>query len=392
MRAYIIRGEPVDYYAIDTLLTEEEKRFRGRVSKFVDEECLPIIADHFDKGIFPMHLIPRIAQMGLFGLHVDGYECKKTSHTVYGLVCQEFGRCDSGLRALFSVQNSLVMYPIYTFGSENQKGKWLPLMARGEAIGCFALSEPDYGSDPSRMSTFAEKKGDHWVVNGTKMWITNGPIAHVAIVWARTAEGIRGFLVEARTPGFTITNIQRKFSYRTSPTGVLSFKNCDVPEENMLPQALGLKSIFQCLNYARFGVACSALGSAIACFGVARAFAQTRNVFDKPIASYQLVQDRLVQMITEITKAQLLTHHLSRLMDRNQARHAQVSLVKLNNVREAMKIARLARDILGGRGILADHHVIRHICDLEAVSTLEGTENMHTLIIGQDLTGISAFV
>jgi glutaryl-CoA dehydrogenase len=387
-----LKGEAVDYYAIDSLLTEEEKSFRSRVSKFVDEECLPIIADHFDRGTFPMQLIPRIAQMGLFGLHVDGYGCKKASDTVYGLVCQEFGRCDSGLRALFSVQNSLVMYPIYTFGSEEQKKKWLPLMARGEAIGCFGLSEPDFGSDPSRMSTSAKRRGDKWVINGSKMWISNGPIARVAIVWARTEEGIRGFLVEAGTPGFKTTPIQRKFSYRTSPTGLLAFKDCTVPEENLLPRALGLKSIFQCLNYARFGVACSALGSAIACFQAARAFAQTRKVFEKPIASYQLVQDRLVRMITEITKAQVLTYHLGRLLDQNQARHVQISLAKLNNVREAMEVARMARDVLGGRGILADHHVIRHLCDLEAVSTLEGTENMHTLIIGQDLTGISAFV
>ena len=382
----------MDFYQIDTLLTEEEKDYRSRVSKFVDEECLPIMAEHFDRATFPMHLIPRMAEMGLFGLHVEGFGCQKASHTVYGLVCQELGRGDSGLRALFSVQNSLVMYPIYAFGSEEQKGRWLPLMARGEAIGCFGLSEPDFGSDPARMTTSAERRGGGWVINGTKMWITNGPIAHVALVWARTEEGIRGFLVEAGTPGFRTTPVQRKFSYRTSPTGVLMFKDCLVPEENALPRALGLRSVFQCLNHARLGVACGALGSAVACFEAARASAQARKVFEKPIASYQLVQERLVRMAVEITKAQLLTHHLSRLLDRNQARPAQISLAKLNNVREAMKIARMARDILGGRGILADHHVIRHLCDLEAVSTLEGTESMHTLIIGQELTGVSAFV
>jgi len=385
-------GEPVDFYQIDTLLTEEEKDYRSRVSKFVDEECLPIMAEHFDRATFPMHLIPRMAEMGLFGLHVEGFGCQKASHTVYGLVCQELGRGDSGLRALFSVQNSLVMYPIYAFGSEEQKGRWLPLMAKGQAIGCFGLSEPDFGSDPARMTTSAERRGGGWVINGTKMWITNGPIAHVALVWARTEEGIRGFLVEAGTPGFRTTPVQRKFSYRTSPTGVLMFKDCLVPEENALPRALGLRSVFQCLNHARLGVACGALGSAVACFEAARASAQARKVFEKPIASYQLVQERLVRMAVEITKAQLLTHHLSRLLDRNQARPAQISLAKLNNVREAMKIARMARDILGGRGILADHHVIRHLCDLEAVSTLEGTESMHTLIIGQELTGVSAFV
>ena len=382
----------MDFYQIDTLLTEEEKDYRSRVSKFVDEECLPIMAEHFDRATFPMHLIPRMAEMGLFGLHVKGFGCQKASHTVYGLVCQELGRGDSGLRALFSVQNSLAMYPIYAFGSEEQKGRWLPLMAKGQAIGCFGLSEPDFGSDPARMTTSAERRGGGWVINGTKMWITNGPIAHVALVWARTEEGIRGFLVEAGTPGFRTTPVQRKFSYRTSPTGVLMFKDCLVPEENALPRALGLRSVFQCLNHARLGVACGALGSAVACFEAARASAQARKVFEKPIASYQLVQERLVRMAVEITKAQLLTHHLSRLLDRNQARPAQISLAKLNNVREAMKIARMARDILGGRGILADHHVIRHLCDLEAVSTLEGTESMHTLIIGQELTGVSAFV
>jgi glutaryl-CoA dehydrogenase len=382
----------VDFYETDSLLTEEEKDFRSRLSKFVDGECLPIIADHFDRGTFPMHLIPRMAEMGLFGLQVEGFGCQKASNRVYGLVCQELGRCDSGLRALFSVQNSLVMFPLYTFGSEDQKRKWLPLLAKGEAIGCFALSEPDFGSDPARMTTAAERRGGDWVINGTKMWITNGPIAQVAIVWARTGQGIRGFLVETGTPGFRINRVERKFSYRTSPTGVLTFKDCPIPEKNMLPQALGLKSVFQCLNHARFGVACGALGSAIACFEAARSFAQARKVFEKPIASFQLVQERLVSMVVEITKAQLLTHHLSRLMDGNQARPSQVSLAKLNNVRQAMKIARMARDILGGRGILADHQVIRHLCDLEAVSTLEGTESMHTLIIGQEITGISAFV
>ncbi len=381
----------MDFYNIDALLTEEEKAYRNRVAKFVDDECLPIIADHFDKGTFPMHLIPRLAEMGLFGVHVEGYGCKKASDMVYGLVCQELGRCDSGLRAMFSVQNSLVMYPLYAFGAEEQKAKWLPLMARGEVVGCFGLSEPEAGSDPGRMTTTAGRRGDQWEINGTKMWITNGPIARVAVVWAKTADGIRGFLVEPGTPGFQVTPIQRKFSYRTSPTGLLTFKSCMVPEENRLPGASGLKSVFQCLNFARFGVACSALGSAVACFEAALNFAKGRKVFEKPIASYQLVQEKLAHMAVEITKAQLLTYRLARLLDREEARPPQISMAKLNNVREAMKIARMARDILGSRGILADHQVIRHLCDLEAVSTLEGTESMHTLIIGQDLTGISGF-
>ncbi len=384
-------SERVDYYQIDSLLTKEERDIKEKVRRFVDEACMPIIVKHFDKGTFPLNLVARMAEMDLFGLHVDGYGCQKASHTIYGLVCQELGRCDSGLRAMFSVQNSLVMYPIYAMGSEEQRQKWLPKMARGEVIGCFGLSEPDFGSDPSGMKTRAERKGAGYVLNGTKMWITNGTIAHVAVVWAKVDDEIRGFLVESGTPGFRATAIKRKFSYRTSPTSLLMFKDCAIPEYNLLPKAKGLKSVLQCLNSARYGVACGAVGAAISCYQAARAFALDRNVFDRPIASYQLVQDKLVRMLVEITKAQLLNYHLGRLMDKNEVRHTQISLAKLNNVHEAMKIARMARDVLGARGILADHHVIRHLCDLEAVSTLEGTENIHTLILGQDLTGISAF-
>ncbi len=381
----------IDYFRMESLLTEAERLYRDRIRKFVEEECMPLIADHFDKGTFPVELIRRMAEMGLFGLHVDGYGCQRMSHIIYGLICQELGRCDSGLRAMFSVQNSLVMYPIYTFGSEEQKKRWLPKMARGEAIGCFGLSEPNFGSNPSGMVARAEKHQESYRLNGTKMWITNGSIAHVSLVWAKMDGEIRGFLVEAGTPGFQATLIQRKFSYRTSPTSLLVFENCVIPEGNLLPGAKGLKAILQCLNYARFGVACGALGSAVACYQVAADFAKSREVFDKPIASYQLVQEKLVRMVIEITKAQLLTYHLGRLLDQNRAKHAQVSMAKLNNVREAMKIARMARDILGARGILADHQVIRHLCDLEAISTLEGTESIHTLIIGEDLTGISTF-
>jgi len=383
--------EKVDFFQIEELLTEEERRFRDSVKNFVDEECMPVIADHFDKGTFPMQVIPRMAEMGLFGLHLDGYGCSKASPTIYGLTCQEMGRCDSGLRALFSVQNSLVMYPIFAFGSEDQKRKWLPKMARGEAIGCFGLSEPNYGSNPSGMMTLAEKQGKKYVLNGTKMWITHGSIAQVALIWAKHEGEMRGFLVESGTPGFQASLIQRKFSYRTSPTSLLVLKDCSIPEESLLPGTKGLKSILQCLNHARFGVACGALGSAIACYQTAKAFSMERKVFDKPIASYQMIQERLVQMMIEITKMQLVTHRLGRLLDQNKAKPSQISLAKLNNVREAMKIARLARDILGARGILADHHVIRHLCDLEAVSTLEGTESIHSLILGQDITGISAF-
>ncbi|RPJ11790.1 MAG: acyl-CoA dehydrogenase [Deltaproteobacteria bacterium] len=382
----------LDYYDVGSLLTEEEKAVRDGARKFVDKECIPIISDHFDRGTFPIELISRMADLGWFGLHVEGYGSKKASHMAYGLICQELGRCDSGLRAMVSVQNSLVMQPIYLFGSEDQKRKWLPGMVKGEVIGCFGLSEPDFGSDPAGMVTRAERSSSgEYILNGTKMWITNGPLAQVALVWAKAGEEIRGFLVEKGTPGFQVSEIRRKYSYRTSPTSLLIFKDCAVPETNLLPHAKGLKSIFQCLNLARYGVACGALGSAIACYEAARAFAGERKVFEKPISSYQLVQERLVQMVVEITKAQLVTYHLGRLLDENRARHTQISLAKLNNVREAMKIARTARDILGARGILADHHVIRHLCDLEAVSALEGTESIHTLVIGADLTGIPAF-
>jgi len=381
----------MDFYKIDELLSEEERGWQDRVRNFVDGEAMPVIAEFFDKGEFPMELIPRMAQLGLFGLHIEGYGCNKTSETIFGLICRELGRCDSGLRAMFSVQNSLAMFPIYSYGSEEQKSKWLPRMARGEALGCFGLSEPGFGSDPAGMVTSAKKEGKGFILQGSKMWISNGAIAGVAIVWAKTRDGIQAFLVEAGTPGFQASLIKRKYSYRTSPTSLLTFKDCFIPEGNLLPGARGLKAVLQCLNYARFGVACGALGSAIACFQAARDFALERKVFEKPIASYQLVQEKLVQMMAEVTKAQLLTYHLGRLMDRNQAKPSQISLAKWNNVREAMNIARVARDILGARGILADHQVIRHLCDLEAVSTLEGTESIHTLILGQDLTGISAF-
>ena len=383
--------EAVDFYQVDALLGAEEKKIRDTVREFVDKECMPVIVEHFDKGTFPMHLISRLAGLGLFGVHVDGYGCSKSNHTTYGLICQELGRCDSGLRAMFSVQNSLVMFPIYRFGSEQQRAKWLPELAAGNCIGCFGLSEPDFGSNPAGMVTRAEKKRGQFILNGKKMWITNGTIANVAIIWAKYDEDIRGFLVESDTPGFRAHPIQRKFSYRTSPTALIELKDCAIEESSILPKAGGLKSIFECLNFARYGVACGAVGSAISCYQAARAFALERQVFDRPIAGYQLVQDRLVRMMVEITKAQLINYHLGRLLDEHQARPAQISLAKMNNVHEAMKIARLARDILGARGILADHQVIRHLCDLEAISALEGTASMHTLVMGREITGIPAF-
>jgi glutaryl-CoA dehydrogenase len=383
--------EIIDFYQTDALLSTEEKKIRDTVRAFVDRECMPIIAAHFDKGTFPVKLIPRLAALGLFGVHVDGYGCSKSNHTTYGLICQELGRCDSGLRAMFSVQNSLVMFPIYRFGSEQQREKWLPELAAGSSIGCFGLSEPGFGSNPAGMETRAQKKKGRFILNGKKMWITNGTIAKVAIVWAKYNEEIRGFLVETETRGFRASPIQRKFSYRTSPTALIELRDCAIEENNILPNARGLKSIFECLNFARYGVACGAVGSAVSCYQAARGFALEREVFDRPIAGYQLVQDRLVRMMVEITKAQLVNYHLGRLLDEHKARPAQISLAKMNNVQEAMEIARIARDILGARGILADHQVIRHLCDLEAISALEGTAGMHTLVIGKEITGISAF-
>jgi glutaryl-CoA dehydrogenase len=298
----------IDYFDIDSLLTGEEKDFRDKVRRFVDVKCMPVIAEHFDKGTFPMHLVPGMAEMGLFGLHGEGYGCRKSSHMLYGLICRELGRCDSGLRAMFSVQNSLAMFPIYSFGSEEQRKQWLPGMAKGEIIGCFGLSEPDFGSNPQGMRTKAEKSGNGFILNGTKMWITNGSIAQVAVIWAKLDGDIRGFLVETNAPGFRAAAIRRKFSYRTSPTSQIFLENCEIPEANALPGARGIKAVLQCLNLARYGVACGALGSAIACYEAAETFALERNVFSKPIASYQLVQERLVSMMIEITKAQLITY------------------------------------------------------------------------------------
>ncbi|MGD8982256.1 MAG: acyl-CoA dehydrogenase family protein [Desulfobacterales bacterium] len=383
--------EVVDFYQTDALLSAAEKKIRDTVRAFVDKECMPVIAEHFDKGTFPAKLIPKLAGLGLFGVHVDGYGCSQSNHTTYGLICQELGRCDSGLRAMFSVQNSLVMFPIYQFGSEQQREKWLPELATGSSIGCFGLSEPGFGSNPAGMETRAQKKKGRFILNGKKMWITNGTMAKVAIIWAKYNEDIRGFLVETDSPGFRANPIRRKFSYRTAPTAMIDLKDCTIEENNILPNARGLKSIFECLNFARYGVACGAVGSAVSCYQAARKFALDREVFDRPIAGYQLVQDRLVRIMVEITKAQLINYHLGRLLDEHKARPAQISLAKMNNVREAMKVARRARDILGARGILADHQVIRHLCDLEAISALEGTASMHTLVIGKEITGISAF-
>ncbi len=380
-----------DLYAVEALLTAEEQARRDAVSRFVDAECLPVIAEHFDRGSFPMHLIARLAELGLFRLHVDGEGAPGASETVYGLVCRELGRCDAGLRAMVSVQNSLVMLPIARFGTEAQRRRYLPAMARGEVIGCFALSEPGFGSNPAGMETRAREAGGGFVLNGRKLWITNGPIAHIALVWAKLGEEIRGFLVPADSPGYRPTPIRRKFAYRTSPTAAIALDDCRVPAEALLPGARGLKSVFQCLNPARYGVACGALGAAIACYRAAREFAGGRRVFGRPLGATQLAQEKLARMLVDITRTQLVIHRLGRLMDAGQATPAQISLAKLSAVDAAMATARLARDLLGARGILADRHVIRHLLDLEAVSTLEGTAAMHTLVLGQAATGMPAF-
>jgi glutaryl-CoA dehydrogenase len=364
---------------------------RDTVRKFVQERVLPIIDEHFEKGTFPRELIPEIAELGLLGMHLDGYGCAGLSAVCYGLACQELEAGDSGLRSFVSVQGSLAMFPIFAFGSEEQKERWLPRMARGEVIGCFGLTEPDFGSDAGNMRTSARRDGDAYVLNGTKMWITNGSIADLAIVWARAEDGIRGFLVERGTPGFTTSNIHRKLSLRASVTSELHFADCRVPAQNMLPNIRGMRGPLSCLDEARYGIAWGATGAARACFEAALEYAKTRVQFQRPIASFQLVQRKLAIMATELVKAQLLALQLGRLKDEALLHPVQISVAKRNNVRDALETAREARTILGANGITLEYPVSRHMNNLESVFTYEGTDDIHTLIIGQALTGISAF-
>ncbi len=380
-----------DLYNIDHLLSEEERMVRDTVRKFVSERVLPIIGEHFEAGTFPRHLIPEIAGLGLLGMHLEGYGCAGLSAVCYGLACQELEAGDSGLRSFVSVQGSLAMFPIYAFGSEEQKLHWLPCMARGEVIGCFGLTEPDFGSDPSGMRTTARRDGDSYVLNGTKMWITNGGIADLAVVWARAEEGIRGFLVEHGTPGFTTSDIHQKLSLRASVTSELHFEDCRIPAANMLPNVRGLRGPLSCLDEARYGIAWGATGAARACYEVALDYAKSRIQFNRPIASFQLVQQKLAIMATELVKAQLLALHLGRLKDEGLLHPVQVSLAKRNNVREALKTAREARSILGANGITLEYPISRHMNNLESVFTYEGTDDIHTLIIGQAITGQNAF-
>ncbi|HVB75153.1 MAG TPA: acyl-CoA dehydrogenase family protein [Ktedonobacteraceae bacterium] len=380
-----------DLYNIDRLLSEEERMVRDTVRKFVTERVMPIIGEHFEAGTFPRELIPEIAELGLLGMHLDGYGCAGLSAVCYGLACQELEAGDSGLRSFVSVQGSLAMFPIYAFGSEEQKQRWLPRMARGEAIGCFGLTEPDSGSDPGSMRATARKDGDSYILSGTKMWITNGGFADIAVVWAKAEDGVRGFLVERGTPGFTTSDVHHKLSLRASVTSELHFEDCRIPAENMLPNVRGLRGPLSCLDEARFGIAWGATGAARACYEVALDYAKTRVQFDRPIASFQLVQEKLVIMATELVKAQLLALQLGRLKDEGLLHPVQISVAKRNNVREALRTAREARSVLGANGITLEYPVSRHSNNLESVYTYEGTDDIHTLIIGQAITGISAF-
>ncbi|HEX6551160.1 MAG TPA: acyl-CoA dehydrogenase family protein [Ktedonobacteraceae bacterium] len=380
-----------DLYNIDHLLSEEERMVRDTVRKFVSERVLPIIGEHFEAGTFPHELIPTIAELGLLGMHLQGYGCAGLSSVCYGLACQELEAGDSGLRSFVSVQGSLAMFPISAYGSEEQKQHWLPRMARGEVIGCFGLTEPDSGSDPSSMRTTARRDGDSYVLNGTKMWITNGGIAGVAIVWARAEDGVRGFIVERGTPGFTTSDIHHKLSLRASVTSELHFEDCRVPVENMLPNVRGLRGPLSCLDEARYGIAWGSTGAARACYEVALDYAKTRIQFNRPIASFQLVQQKLAIMATELVKAQLLALQLGRLKDEGLLHPVQISIAKRNNVREALRTAREARSVLGANGITLEYPISRHSNNLESVYTYEGTDDIHTLIIGQAITGENAF-
>ena len=380
-----------DFYRVDDLLSEEERLVRSTVGRFVDERFLPLVSDHYEAGTFPSEIVPELAQLGLFGMHLHGYGAAGMSNVMYGLACQELERGDSGLRSFVSVQGSLCMFPINRYGSEEQKSRWLPAMAKGEAIGCFGLTEPEFGSNPAGMATRARRDGGDWVLNGTKRWITNGTVADLAIIWARTEEGIRGFLVEKGTRGFQAHQIHHKLSMRASVTSELILDDCRIPAANQLPGATGLKGPLSCLNEARFGIVWGVLGAAVACYQSALDYAKARVQFDKPIAGYQLTQEKLVNMLTEITKGQLLALQLGRLKDEGKATSTQISMAKLNNVREALQIARDARTILGGNGISLEYPVMRHMANLETVLTYEGTSEIHMLAVGEEITGLAAF-
>jgi glutaryl-CoA dehydrogenase len=385
----------MDLFRLDDLLTAEQKLARRTVAEFVQRRFLPVVQKHFRAGTFPMELVPELAELGVFGANLKGYGCAGMDNVAYGLIMQELERGDSGLRSFASVQGALCMYPIYAFGTDAQKERYLPRMARGEVLGCFGLTEPDHGSDPGGMTTRARKDGKGYALNGTKLWITNGTVADVAIVWAKTddggAESIRGFLVEKGTPGYSSREIEGKVSLRASLTAELSFQDVRLPAESLLPGTGGLKSPLMCLNQARYGIAWGATGAAIACFECARDYALGRVQFGRPIAGFQLTQAKLAEIYSEIVKAQLLNLRLGQLKDLDQIGFIHISLAKRNNVEQALQAARSARGILGANGITDDYPVIRHMVNLETVSTYEGTHDIHTLILGEELTGLAAF-
>jgi glutaryl-CoA dehydrogenase len=382
---------PLDLFDVRSALTDEERMVQDSVARLVDEKVLPIIQQCFEEHRFPKELVPELAALGLLGSSIHGYECAGLNSIAYGLICQQLERGDSGIRSFVSVQSSLCMYPIYAFGCEEQKQRYLPRMARGELIGCFGLTEPHGGSDPSNMKTHAKRRGTDWVLNGSKMWITNGAIAGLAVVWAMTEEGIRGFLVERGTPGFAAPEIERKFSLRASVTSALFFDNVIVPEQNVLPGGVGLKGPLSCLTQARYGIAWGVIGAAQACLAQLLDYTAERVLFGRTLAHNQAVQIRLAEMARQITAAQLLALQLGRLKEAGTLTPAQVSLAKWNNCRIALDIARDARDLLGGAGISAEYVPIRHMLNLESVITYEGTETIHQLTIGRELTGINAF-
>jgi len=382
----------VDYMLLDSQLTEQELLVRQTARRFVDERVLPLIRDCYRDGRFPSELIPEIAQLGFLGANLEGYGCAGMSNVEYGLIMQEIERGDSGLRSFVSVQGALVMYPIYTYGSEEQKQTWLPRLQSGEAIGCFGLTEPGFGSNPAGMLTTARQDGSDWVLNGEKAWITNGSVANVAVVWARTNAGVQGFLVEKGMPGYSVSDIHGKLSMRASVTSSLSFSDCRVPQTNVLPAAKGLKAALACLTQARYGIGWGVIGAAMDCYETARQYTVVRKQFDdRPIATHQLVQEKLAWMITEITKAQLLALHAGRLKDAGKLEPAHVSMLKRNNVGMALECARMSRDLLGANGIMDEYPIMRHMCNLETVKTYEGTDHIHTLVIGERVTGIPAY-
>jgi len=382
---------PTDLYDIRSLLSEDECLIQDTVARFVDEKAMPLIAECFDEGRFPKELVPEFAELGLLGSSIEGYGCAGLSGVAYGLICQELERCDSGIRSFVSVQSSLCMYPIYAYGSEEQRQRWLPEMAAGKVIGCFGLTESHGGSDPMNMNTWAKRDGDDWIINGSKMWITNGSIADIAIVWALTDEGVRGFILEKGMPGFEARDIHAKMSLRASVTSELYFDNVRVPDSSRLPNALGLKGPLGCLTQARYGITWGPIGAAIACFTEVQNYVSDRKLFQRPLAATQTVQIRLADMARRITTGQLLALQLGRLKDAGKMHPTQVSLGKWNNVRLALDIARDARDLLGGSGITLEYVPIRHMLNLESVITYEGTETIHQLVIGRELTGHNAF-